>query len=214
MGVIYLLTNLVTGRYYIGQTRDFAKRKRQHLRARGDHAYPINRAIRKYGAQNFEFYVLGEAPVGEELDDLERLWICLSNATDKTVGYNLRLGGSVASFNEETRERMRAACKLRPPQLPESRRRAAESMRGRKFPEHSLRMKGRPKSAETRRRLSESLKGHIISEETRAKISTTLRAKNLSMSEDHKAKVSAAAKKRWEAFRATRKGGSDAICAS
>jgi group I intron endonuclease len=209
LGVVYLLTNLVTGHYYIGQTRDFAKRKRQHLRARGDHSYPINRAIRKYGAGNFDFSILGEAPVGDELNVLEQLLIITANATEKGIGYNLRMGGSVATFNEETRARMSAACKLRPPRSAESRQKASESMKGKKFPEHSIRMKGRIKSQETCKRLSESLKGHVISEETKAKISRTLLAKKLTMPDDHRAKVSAAAKKRWKLFRANGKGKSN-----
>lgn len=196
IGVVYLITNLVNGRYYIGQTRDYPKRKRQHLRAREDHAYPINRAIRKHGKENFEFSVLGEAEVGQALDSLEKLWILTSNATDNAFGYNLRMGGSVASFNEETRARMREACKTRPKQSAEARQRAASKMRGRKCPEHSARMRGRVKSPEECRRLSEALKGHVISEETKAKISATLLAKKLTMSPEHRAKVAEAARKR------------------
>ena len=212
-GVVYLLTNLVNGKYYIGQTRNIGERLRHHLAARKDHDYPINRAIRKYGRNSFASDILGEAEVGEELNNLERLWIAISNATDRHVGYNLREGGSVSGFNEETRKRMSIACKNRKPQSPESIKKRADSMRGRKCPEHSARMMGRIKSPETCRKLSESLKGHPISQETREKISVTLKAKKLTMSPEHRIIVSMTQKKLWAARRAE-KGVHDANSAS
>jgi group I intron endonuclease len=173
-GVVYLLTNLANGKYYIGQTRDLKERSRHHLTARRDHNYPINRAVRKHGRHNFVFEILGEAEVGAALNDLERLWIAVSNATDSSVGYNLREGGSVASFNEETRKRMSEAAKNRSPRSPESYRKGAEKQRGKKRPEQSIRMKGHIKSEETRRKLSESHKGKVIPQEIRNKISASL----------------------------------------
>lgn len=199
-GVVYILTNLVNGKYYIGQARNFAQRKRQHLRARTDHDYPINRAIRKHGKSNFEFSILGNAEVGPELDALEHLWILTANATNNAVGYNLRLGGSVASFNAETRARMSAFAKARRHSL-ETKKRIGDAQRGRKSPEHSLRMIGRKRSPEECRKISESQKGKVIPLEVREKISRTILAKGMKMSEEHKVKISQAATLRWQRYR-------------
>lgn len=202
-GVVYLLTNLVNGKYYIGQTRDFKERLRHHLAARKDHNYPINRAVRKHGRENFVFEILGEAEVGEELNNLERLWISISNATDSSVGYNLREGGSVTSFNEETRKRMSEAAKKRGPQSPESIKKRIETMRGRKYPERSILMKGHIKSPETCRKLSESLKGHAISLETRNKISVALVGRKINRTEEQRKKHSDNLKKAISAMKTT-----------
>jgi group I intron endonuclease len=106
-GVIYLLTNLANGKYYIGQTRDFSKRKWMH--ARGKDKTLLGNAIRKYGWNSFAWEILANAEVGKALDDLERLWIFVANSIDKDIGYNVRPGGSNATPSEETRKRMSEA---------------------------------------------------------------------------------------------------------
>ena len=58
-----------------------------------------------------------------------------------------------------------------------------------------LHMKGKHRSDETRRKMSESLKGHKCNEETKRKISEA--RKGLTHSEETRRKMSDAAKRRW-----------------
>lgn len=52
---IYLITNLINGKQYVGQTIYTAEQRfKQHLR--GD--LYIDKAIRKYGVENFKLEVL------------------------------------------------------------------------------------------------------------------------------------------------------------
>lgn len=110
-GVIYLVTNMANGKYYIGQTRDYAYRKYSHLRARA--GKPLAHAINKYGKESFQFEIIGEAEVGPSLDALELLWTVVANSTDRKVGYNLRHGGPVGTFTDEVRARMSAKARQR-----------------------------------------------------------------------------------------------------
>jgi len=49
-GMVYLITNEVNGKHYVGQTtRTVEQRFKEHMES----PYPIGKAIRKYGAENF-----------------------------------------------------------------------------------------------------------------------------------------------------------------
>ena len=85
---IYLITNVVNGKYYVGKTVDAAKRLREHLRAHGD-CKRLHPAIKKYGAAAFVLDILSY----EGSDDLERLWIAALDSRNKEVGYNIMPGG-------------------------------------------------------------------------------------------------------------------------
>lgn len=91
MGVIYKATNLIDGKAYIGQTKNFETRKRQHLRAKDD--YPFHLALRKYGEENFEWAILEECD-NSELNKRESYWIFYYNTYRN--GYNVTKGGDNA----------------------------------------------------------------------------------------------------------------------
>ena len=60
---IYAFKNKINGKYYIGSSIDIYTRYKQHLyRADATHTnkgqYPLYQAIRKYGINNFEFFIL------------------------------------------------------------------------------------------------------------------------------------------------------------
>lgn len=87
---IYLITNKVNGKKYVGQSIDIEKRWKDHIRDSKKSEYTIHKAIRKYGVENFEFSVLEECSV-DKLDEREIYWI--SELDTFNNGYNMTLGG-------------------------------------------------------------------------------------------------------------------------
>lgn len=72
---IYKITNLINGKFYIGQSIDVVNRIRDHKCPRSLlRGYPIYRAFKKYGLENFKFETLEECPI-EKLNDKEIYYI-------------------------------------------------------------------------------------------------------------------------------------------
>lgn len=87
-GIVYCLENTINNKRYIGvTTRTLQKRFDEHCKA---DSY-IGKAIRKYGAENFQKYVLDQAGSHAELCDLEIYYIEKYDTYHQ--GYNLTLGG-------------------------------------------------------------------------------------------------------------------------
>lgn len=88
---IYKITNKINGKVYIGQSVDITTRWKQEINAakRGEQ-YPLCRALRKYGIENFEFSILEEC-AREMLDELECFYIKKFDSVKN--GYNLQYGG-------------------------------------------------------------------------------------------------------------------------
>ncbi|MBR0261137.1 MAG: helix-turn-helix domain-containing protein [Selenomonadaceae bacterium] len=71
-GIVYLITNLLDGKKYVGQTtRTLEERFSEHAEAES----LLGNAICKYGAENFSREVLAECETPEELDAQERFYI-------------------------------------------------------------------------------------------------------------------------------------------
>ena len=73
---IYMYTNKINGKRYIGQTIDFNKRHKKHIsssyneKKEYDYNYPFHRAIRKYGIENFKIKILAEnIPTQEKMNE-------------------------------------------------------------------------------------------------------------------------------------------------
>ena len=95
---IYKLKNIVNNKIYIGLTTQGAwDRYLNHLsEARCGSKWPIHRAIRKYGKENFELiilYTLEDNQNPKELYELEKYYIKIHNSNDRSIGYNLTEGG-------------------------------------------------------------------------------------------------------------------------
>src|SRR5208282_4068973 len=93
--IIYLATNSVNGKIYVGKTvLPLARRWQNHLyQVRRGCGYYFHRAIRKYGVENFSLQVLETAISIEELIALEKYWIATLGSNSSTVGYNETKGG-------------------------------------------------------------------------------------------------------------------------
>lgn len=95
---IYEYVNNINGKKYIGQTNDINRRKKQHLQDSysnyDDARYNqvIHQAIRKYGIQNFNFYILEELDSRDEANLLEQEWIKKEQSIAPN-GYNVSKGG-------------------------------------------------------------------------------------------------------------------------
>lgn len=95
MALIYLITNNVNGKMYVGKTLqpNVNKRFREHLRdSRRDKKRnrPLYAAIRKYGEGSFSVSVVEECAPGEA-SDREVFWI--NHYDTYRNGYNATLGG-------------------------------------------------------------------------------------------------------------------------
>lgn len=92
--VIYLATNKIDGKRYVGQTiRSLEDRWKDHCRVKDNNYF--HRAIRKYGPENFSLEILDTAESEDELDRKEMFWIEKLD-TKFPNGYNLRDGGNVS----------------------------------------------------------------------------------------------------------------------
>jgi group I intron endonuclease len=102
---IYRLTNILTGKVYIGKTTTALKnRLKGHLRDVSEGAQTIlHRSIRKHGFSNFTAEVIFNCFREEDLSDMEKFFIvehdcCLLDGKDK--GYNMTRGGEGFSSEE------------------------------------------------------------------------------------------------------------------
>ena len=92
---IYKITNLVNQKSYIGQSVNIDKRLKEHINDafnpnRKEYDYPLSRAYRKYGVENFSKEVLCICSK-EELNEKEEYYIKIFNS--KENGYNQQDGG-------------------------------------------------------------------------------------------------------------------------
>lgn len=87
---IYLITNLVNGKQYVGQSINIQRRWYEHKNIKTD--YAISSALVEYGIENFKFEII-ENCLPEFLDEKEIYYINLYN-TKAPNGYNLTYGGS------------------------------------------------------------------------------------------------------------------------
>jgi len=83
--VIYKTTNLIDGKFYVGKDE---KNNPQYLGS----GLRLNRAIKKYGIQNFKKEILEFCLDKKMLSEREKFWIKNLDAIKK--GYNIALGGA------------------------------------------------------------------------------------------------------------------------
>lgn len=105
-GFIYLVTNLINGKKYVGQTRrEVLFRFRQHTKYPSA-KMPLGRSIIKYGADHFSVASL-ECCSLASLNARERFWISELRVASPH-GYNATSGGASFEMSAETRAKMSA----------------------------------------------------------------------------------------------------------
>ena len=92
--IIYKSTNKITGKVYIGQTKNtLDKRIKGHLKeSKLESNRPFMLSIKKYGVDNFIFETIDSANNLDELNDKEIYWINFYNSVSPN-GYNVTGGG-------------------------------------------------------------------------------------------------------------------------
>jgi len=147
---IYRITNKIDGKFYIGSAAQMRRRLRAHLGSlrRGDHKNPhLQRAFIRDGEDSFVMDVLLLCGK-EELLQREQEFLDLTKCHDDTIGYNISPRADAGPIRIYTDE-MRA--------------------------EISARFKGKSKSEEHRKRISEGQKHRKPTDEMRARISKKLK---------------------------------------
>lgn len=107
VGIIYKITCSINGKVYIGQTTEtIEQRLERHFKMAFAEEKPkikFQRAIKKYGKENFIIEEIDRASSKEELDEKEKSWIAKYNSIKS--GYNTALGGeggnTYAGISEE-----------------------------------------------------------------------------------------------------------------
>jgi len=106
---IYKITCLVNNKVYIGQSKDIIRRLSHHktLLKHNKHSNEhLQSAHNKYGLDNFTFETLEEC-IEDDIDLREVYWINIHNSTDRTVGFNIQVGGCITkSHSDESKIKM------------------------------------------------------------------------------------------------------------
>lgn len=159
--IIYLITNLINGKVYIGQS---IKNDKNYLGS----GLLVLKAIKKYGKENFKKTILKKCNSIKELNSLEAYFIGSHDSLSPN-GYNISFGGiGKGSTSESTRRKMsKSHIGIH--------RGEKHPLFGKKHTEETkkkigLASKGRKQSEKTRRKRSNSLMGHVVLEETRIKL--------------------------------------------
>lgn len=92
-GYIYLTTNLITNKIYIGQKKNYKFLGNKYLGS-GKH---LKESVKNYGKESFSVELLCECYSKEELDEKEIYYIDLYDSTNPLIGYNISHGGNTPS---------------------------------------------------------------------------------------------------------------------
>lgn len=96
--ILYLLTNTVNGKYYVGKTVSenlgrYLSVKRWQAKNGNPSRMPIVAAIAKYGFDKFEVKEICRTVNADILDDIEKAWIADLDSRNPEKGYNIQEGG-------------------------------------------------------------------------------------------------------------------------
>lgn len=167
---IYSIVNKITGRVYVGSSRNMQARWSEHaslLRAGRHHSIRLQRSWDKYGRDSFEFSILELVHLPVDLFPREQYWIDLLRAACPKRGANSYPAAGSPLGTKRSPEQ-RAALSLARRGIPKS-------------PEHVAKMisvhLGAKRSDEARAKMSAIHKGKTISDDQKAKLSAALKGR-------------------------------------
>jgi group I intron endonuclease len=103
---IYMITNKMNNKKYIGQSINIKRRKSEHF-TKHCNKMVISNAIFKYGKENFDFEILKECDESQ-LNELEIKYITEYKSNNREFGYNVDNGGNgTGKLSEETKQKLR-----------------------------------------------------------------------------------------------------------
>lgn len=141
IGFIYLTTNLVNGKIYIGQ-HQFNYDNANYIGS----GTLFSKAVRKYGKENFKRKILRVCKTKHELSVWEHVFIIKYKSYDKKIGYNIALGDVNTS-------------ECNPAKIPSVRKKMSDFAKKRfSVPENNP-MFGKHFSKETKKKMSIAQKG-------------------------------------------------------
>jgi group I intron endonuclease len=88
IGYIYMTTNLINNKIYIGQ-----KYSNKFIKSYLGSGKIIKQAIKKYGRENFKVKIIYKCKTIKRLDEAEKVYIEIYDSTNPRVGYNISFGG-------------------------------------------------------------------------------------------------------------------------
>ena len=191
---VYLYTNKINGKKYVGQTNDLNRRHKEHIsisksETRRNSNVPFHLALRKYGEESFTVEILIENLESQELlNYYETLYIKeLNTLANNGHGYNVSSGGSNGNpYAGKTEEEMMKISKKK-----------SESRKGMVFTEeHKANISknsymkniekeqhpfyGKHHTEESNERNRQAHLGKLHTQETKDKISASLKGGNSS----------------------------------
>ena len=179
-GVIYIATNTINDKSYIGKSVNFKKRKRDHLRS-AKYKYDnfvFHKAIRKHGEENFEWNILY---TGEELilNDKETEYIKIHNSNYISgCGYNMTFGGDGQTGHKHSQEfKDIMSIKMKGNKYSVGRTPMNKGMEMSDEQKEKLRVinTGKKLLKETKLKISLALKGRVFTEEHRNRLASVNR---------------------------------------
>lgn len=114
IGFIYLTTNCVNGKIYIGR-HEFLEDKKRNANYKGSGTI-FKKALKKYGKENFRREILRRCETLHELRIWEHVYIKKYHSQDPTIGYNIASGDVNSS-------------EYNPAKLPEVREKISETLK-------------------------------------------------------------------------------------
>lgn len=157
-GFIYITTNLINGKRYLG-LKCFNEKWKDYLGS----GIILKQAVDKYGPENFHRSIIDIAYSMDELRQKEYEYSVFFNVVESDDWYNIVYGGGATlgyHFTDEQKQKISESLQGRK-MSEESKRKMSESKKGVSFTEEHKRnlsksQIGRPCSSETRNRISNS----------------------------------------------------------
>ncbi len=174
--LIYVVTNKVNGKRYVGQTIQRLEDRWSKHCSRSSGCPILGRAIRKYGRMSFTVEVVSACSTLGQLNDAEAYFVDHYQSMTPD-GYNVLRGGDASHSmtgvvrSQETRERFSAARKGKPnghlglKRSDATRARQSVAQKGNQY------AKGACRSVETRAKIGAANRGRPLSDEQRWRLS-------------------------------------------
>src|SRR5579859_8194033 len=105
---IYTIQNKINNKMYVGQTINLKGRWRGHKSCafNKNDLRPLYCSMRKYSIKNFVMEALEEFDNLHECNEAEEFWIQFFQTYNRTIGYNINLGGNNRSHTKETKQKL------------------------------------------------------------------------------------------------------------